>query len=327
MDPSGPVRSDEAPGSAGSDEAPVPDHVDEAQTRRLRDRFDHARLGVESAKRRVEEAAPGIPALDAGFRSVRADRAVGGSLLAGAMGFRLFLWLVPAALVLVSGLGIATSTTTSDPTELAGKIGLSAYIVESISQTSTGASFFTLVVGLFALWLGGNAAFKTLRTIHLLAWRLPVTPARKAWKGGLWFTGACFGLLVLGVLLQRLRSGVPGLGLVVMLMFVLVYAGSWFAASLALPHADIPWTDLLPGALLFGIGVQVLHLVTVFYLIGRVDRASDVYGPLGAAIGLLLWLYLLGRLIVAAPVLNATLVAHGREDAEGRTTPGDDHRE
>jgi hypothetical protein len=48
---------------------------------------------------------------------------------------------------------------------------------------------------------------------------------------------------------------------------------------------------------------------------GRIDRASTVYGPLGAAIGLLLWLYLLGRLIVAAPVLNATILARRRDRA------------
>ncbi|MCB1269630.1 MAG: hypothetical protein KDB19_16030, partial [Microthrixaceae bacterium] len=47
--------------------------------------------------------------------------------------------------------------------------------------------------------------------------------------------------------------------------------------------------------------------VTVFYFAGRVSRMSETYGPLGVAIVALLWLYLIGRLMVSAAVINATL--------------------
>lgn len=296
--------SDGRSGSEGSNEG---------ATRKVRARIDRARAEVETAKRRVEGAAPNIPALDAGLRTVRLDRNLGGSLLAGAMGFRLFLWMVPAVLVIVGGLGIAT-TTTDDPSDLARQIGLSAYVVDSISATSTGGSIATLVVGLVALWFGGSGVAKALRTIHQIAWRLPVTPMRRAWRGGLWFTGGCFALAVLAALVERLRDGGPVMWLVFTLLFILLYAGLWLAVSLVLPHRDVEWTGLLPGAVLFGVGAQVLHLVTVVYLIGRIDRASDVYGSLGIAVVLLLWLYLLGRLVVAAPVLNATLAAQRERD-------------
>lgn len=281
-------------------------------TRRVRAGIDRARADVETARRRVEDAAPNIPALDAGLRSVRLDRELGGSLLAGAMGFRLFLWLIPAVLVVVGGLGIAT-TTQGASSDLAGRIGLSAYVVDSIAATSTTGSAVTLLVGLVALWFGGSGVVKALRTIHQIAWRLPVSPAPRAWRGGLWFTAGTFVLVVLSSLIRTLRASGPVVWLVLTLLFVLLIAAAWLVASLALPHRDVRWTGLVPGALLFGVGGQVLHLVTVLYLVGRIDRASDVYGPLGIAVVLLLWLYLLGRLVVAAPVLNATLAKQREE--------------
>jgi uncharacterized BrkB/YihY/UPF0761 family membrane protein len=83
---------------------------------------------------------------------------------------------------------------------------------------------------------------------------------------------------------------------------------------MALPHArDAGWRDLLPGALLLAAGAQVLHLVTVFYLAGRIESASELYGALGSASAVLLWLYLIGRLVVGSAVLNATLWERRRQ--------------
>lgn len=311
---------DEAPSGEEPRGTAAPTSTDEQTTGGIRARVKHARHGVvdakqkvEEARQKVEEAAPGIPALDAGLRSIRSDRAVGGSLLAGAMGFRLFLWLVPTALILVGGFGLATGSGSADPSRLAEDIGLSAYIADSIAASSTTGSVVALVVGTIALWWGGIGAYKALRTIHQLAWRLPVTPGRAAWKGGLWFTVSAVTALFVGGVVNHMREDAPGLGLALTLLFVLVYAGGWFGASLALPHPAVPIEALIPGAILFGIGMEVLHLATVLYFAGRIARASEVYGPLGVAIGLLVWLYVIGRLAVAAPVLNATLHARGRE--------------
>ena len=63
----------------------------------------------------------------------------------------------------------------------------------------------------------------------------------------------------------------------------------------------------MPGALLVGIGTQGLYLFTVLYLNHRIESATEAYGALGIAASCLAWLYLVGRLVVAAPVLNATL--------------------
>jgi uncharacterized BrkB/YihY/UPF0761 family membrane protein len=67
-----------------------------------------------------------------------------------------------------------------------------------------------------------------------------------------------------------------------------------------------PWTALVPGALLSGVGLEVLHLVGAYVMRrGPSPRGTD--GALGAAAALLLGLFFLSRLMVSAAVLDATL--------------------
>ena len=109
-----------------------------------------------------------------------------------------------------------------------------------------------------------------------------------------------------------LRDQSQGPGVVVSLAVVAIYGALWLVASLRLPHADCPWTALVPGAVLFSAGAQVLHLVTVYYLTDKLHSSSELYGALGAAAAVLLWLFLIGRLIVASALLNATLWERSR---------------
>ena len=71
-----------------------------------------------------------------------------------------------------------------------------------------------------------------------------------------------------------------------------------------LPHADAPWWALLPGSVVVALGVQLVHLVTVYYLTGKLQNSSELYGSLGAAAAVLLWLYLVARLLVTGAILD-----------------------
>jgi len=321
MDPTEDLQGEEGPAGAG------PPTTAEEQAKvaaRMRARVERTRARVEETVHKVEQKPTFSPAFATGRASIRTDRAVAGSLLAGAMGFRLFLWLVPAILVLVAVFGLATSTAGADPSDLAGRMGLSVYVARSIAANSTTSSVVALGVGLVGLWFGGVGAYKALWTIHQLAWHLEVTPPQRAWKGGLWFTGAVLGTLIAAGFVNKLRVESAGPGLALTLLFMTVYGSVWFVASRRLPHPDVPPRAFVPGAIMFGLGMEALHLVTVLYFANRVAHASEVYGPLGVAVGLLAWLYLMGRLSVASPVLNATLHERrqerelaGRPDAPG----------
>jgi membrane protein len=68
-----------------------------------------------------------------------------------------------------------------------------------------------------------------------------------------------------------------------------------------------PWSALLPGAVLIALGVQGLHLFVALYLAPKLGRSSAIYGSLGAATVILLWLYIIARLFTLSAFLNAEL--------------------
>jgi uncharacterized BrkB/YihY/UPF0761 family membrane protein len=121
-------------------------------------------------------------------------------------------------------------------------------------------------------------------------------------------------LIVAGV--SRLRDTQRSIGLLAAIIAVSLYAVLWLFLSMGLPHGDAPWTALVPGAIAVAVGIVGLHLVSVYYVTRKVSSASQLYGSLGAAVAILGWTYLVGRLIVFSAVLNATLW-HQRHDAAG----------
>jgi uncharacterized BrkB/YihY/UPF0761 family membrane protein len=69
---------------------------------------------------------------------------------------------------------------------------------------------------------------------------------------------------------------------------------------------------------MFGVGLRVLGLAASTYFAIRLDRTSDLYGALGVAIVMMLYLFVLARLFVAAQFLNATLYRRRKaSDVEG----------
>jgi uncharacterized BrkB/YihY/UPF0761 family membrane protein len=55
------------------------------------------------------------------------------------------------------------------------------------------------------------------------------------------------------------------------------------------------------------VGVGILHVATVVWFAPYLDAKSQTYGAIGAAVAILVWAYLLGRVATAAPTLNAVL--------------------
>jgi len=89
--------------------------------------------------------------------------------------------------------------------------------------------------------------------------------------------------------------------------------GLLLASSLAffvlrlLPRAHAPCTSIAPGAVLVGVGMRLLGLAASTYFAYRLDHSNDLYGALGLAVVMMLFLFLVARLFVAAQFLNATL--------------------
>ena len=114
-----------------------------------------------------------------------------------------------------------------------------------------------------------------------------------------------------------------GLRVVALLLTVVASGGAWYLASWWLPRDECEWWALLPGAVIIGLGVDFLHLLTITYVVHVVSRKSALYGAIGIALALLLWTYFAGRLLTAAIAANASLWKHrtatGEPGTEGQS--------
>jgi uncharacterized BrkB/YihY/UPF0761 family membrane protein len=248
--------------------------------------------------------------VETGFQTYERDKRAVGNVLAGAVAFRLFMYLLPLALALVTILGIIAGFNPSEPQQLVKHAGLGKSIIDSVA-TATSASKKSLWVlvplSLYALYSGGLGVIKVLRAVHAVAWGEPVTKAKRGVSAAFGLFAVAIGVLTVALLLQWIHKHVGGLGLAAALLTTVVYVAAWLFASRALPHGDAPWQALIPGAIVVGVGVEALHLVSLFYLGHKIASASETYGSLGAAAAIIAWLYLIGRLFVASAMLNATL--------------------
>jgi membrane protein len=290
----------------GSDTTP-PEHGHEEKDTLV----DRARSRVTDTWSRVEEARPRIPVLDAAFDVRAYDQEVAGGLPAGAIAFRLFLWFVPFALVVVMTLGWVVDDTSMSQAELANTYGItgvvSTYVGDAAGQSSTGRVLI-LLAALYALYLASVGAVRAIRVAHVLAWRMPRTKVKGSLRAALWFVGGTTLVGLVTAAVNAIRQSLPGPGLVLLLLMVVFVGAVWLAASWKLPHPpEVPLTALVPGAILVAMGAEVLHVVTVLWYAHKIEHSSELYGSLGIAVGLLAWLYLLGRLAIASAVLNATL--------------------
>jgi uncharacterized BrkB/YihY/UPF0761 family membrane protein len=247
--------------------------------------------------------------VDAAFVVHHRDNNVGGNLMACAVAYRLFVWLLPASLIVAACLGFLR-TDRNEPAEVAGRFGLSAYVASSVTEASEQAHssrWIILALGLWGTYTASAAAAKTFSAIHGIVWDLPVRRPRHTAAGAAAFAGIAIGGLAVVLGAYELRRRSPGFGLGLTVAIAAAVAGMWLLTSFLLPHGPVGWTRLIPGAIGFALGFQALHLFSVYYLAGRVASSSELYGGLGAAASVLLWLYLIGRLVVASAVINATL--------------------
>lgn len=254
----------------------------------------------------------------------REDRDTGGALLAGALAFRLFLWLLPAGLVVVALLGFSSADDVRSG--LTGG-GLGGFATTTIAQAATqahDARWILLLIGLAGLYSTSVDLAKALWIGTSLAWHLPVSRLRRQPRAAAVVTGLLLPAAAVTVVVNWLRSVALAAGLVATVLLVALYALlGWFALR-ALPHpVHTTASDLLPGALLIGVGVQGLHLVTVLFLANRISSSSQLYGALGGAATLLLWGYLLARILVGASTFNRILFRY-RDVARLPAAAGED---
>jgi uncharacterized BrkB/YihY/UPF0761 family membrane protein len=117
------------------------------------------------------------------------------------------------------------------------------------------------------------------------------------------------------VIAGRIRRSDQVGGVTALLVYAIVLGGAWLALARLLPHRDVGWKSLVPGAGLVAVGMLLVNAFNVYVTSRLVEERADTYGALGIATALLFSLYIVGRVIVGSAVLNATLDARRAEVA------------
>jgi uncharacterized BrkB/YihY/UPF0761 family membrane protein len=247
--------------------------------------------------------------LDAAFEMVDRDSELGGGMIAGALAYRLFIWLLPLALVAVAGLGIAADAASESPRQAAESLGVGGLVSNSIATAARGsARWYALLVGIPVLVWATRSVLRALIVAHRLLWTdVRAAAPRPTLLATVRLLALLLGFYAISGLASTARAWSPGPGVLVTLLAVLPYAGVWLLVTVRLPHRGVPWQALVPGALLFGVGIEALHVVIAYVITPLALSKQGTYGALGIAAGLLLALFLVSRLAVAAAVVNATL--------------------
>jgi uncharacterized BrkB/YihY/UPF0761 family membrane protein len=280
-----------------------------------RERVERVTRGIEASRDRVGP-------IDIAFVAAERDRSAGGALLAGALAFRAFLWLLPAALTTVLILGLTASTSETSPEKVVKDSGLPSLVASTVAQArdqDNRGRILAIAASLIFLWSASGSLLKAARAVHAFAWRVPLRKPKSRIKATAMVILLLFGAGALSALASVLRNASPGIGIGFTLTLIVAYALVWWLFSVLLPHADAPAFALFPGAVLMGVALQAMQLVTLLYLAPKLSSSSELYGDLGGAAVLLLWLYIIGRVIVASAMLNAALWTR-RRDRQGPTT-------
>lgn len=275
------------------------------RARLLRTQVDAARADHES--------------VDFGFGLIERDSALGGGLLAGALAYRLFVFLLPTALLLVSGLGLYAGSIDKSPSKVAEDAGLHGLIASEVASAASGRHrglVFLLMVP--AVFYAMVTLYRAIAKVHAIAWYGSGRGIRTTRRGvGVFATALLLQLVAVEIVGWIRRADRLG-GLAALLAYLVLVGGAWLAVSAQLPHREVRWPRLLPGALLFGVGLVFVNVFNIYVTTRLVENRANTYGALGIATALLFSLVLVGRLMVVSAELNASL------DERRRRSPNTD---
>jgi uncharacterized BrkB/YihY/UPF0761 family membrane protein len=205
----------------------------------------------------------------------------------------------------------AHSESNSDIEAAAADVGLGDSVQSTVATAaaqSESGRWWLIALGIFfTLWFSFGL-LRALRLVHSAAWRVPLQPLRNA-PSAIAFvvvSPIAFALFVGGAGWARSHAGFfPGL--LATLSLCAAFGLVWLWVSMHLPAPDVPWTAFLPGAVVFAVGLEALHLFTAYYLAESLASRSELYGALGLAASLLFYLFLIGRGVVWSAELNAVV--------------------
>ena len=264
---------------------------------------------AERVRARAQDERERHGSVDAAFEMVDRDGEVGGGIIAGALAYRLFIWLLPLTLVAVAGLGIAADASSESPASAARSLGLSGLVSASVADAAEGSGrWYALLIGVPVLVYTTRGVLRVLIGAHRLVWTdIRASAPRATLVETLRLLALLLCFPVITTTANAARAWSTGPGVLVSVVAIVPFAGVWLLITMRLPHRGADWKALIPGALFFALGAEVLQAVIAYAIAPYSIAKQGTYGVLGAAAALLFALYLVSRLVVASAVLGATL--------------------
>jgi membrane protein len=163
------------------------------------------------------------------------------------------------------------------------------------------------VIGLVGLLWSGLGVVGAMQYSYDQVWQVEERGIKDKLYGLAWLAGAVL-VFTASAAATALLAILPGfLSPVALLVALATNVALWWWTAKILPNRDVGWRPLLPGAILGGVGLEVLKAVGGFYVPRLVSRSSQLYGSIGIVFAILAWLLLLGQLVVYSSVLNVVL--------------------
>ena len=247
---------------------------------------------------------PGAPLIR---EVLQTERDLGGGLIAGGVAFRMFLWLVPFGLVIAAVLSFWSEHDQGGLERASREFGIGAAAAEAAAealQAGDRNAALVLVFGLVALGWFTLGAVRALVLAHSLAWQLKPARIRRPLR----VIGVFNGLFLLSVLLSAglawLREQLGTISLLGTVISLVLSTAIVVIAMWLLPRRATRIQELLPGALLVAVGTMLVQVAVVFYFAPRLGRSEETYGAFGAAATMLVWLYVISRLVTVAAFLT-----------------------
>ena len=257
---------------------------------------------------KLEAARPKHASVEVCFRWLLRDRQIAGGVLGGGLAYRFFFWVLALSVFAVGGLGFASrsSANVASAAEEAGLTDAVAGTVASAAQQAESSRWWLIIIGGFlVLWFSWGL-LRALWLTHAAAWRIHPPTITNGPRAFALVVATPFLLATLSAAAGWVRDNTDAaLGAAATVSLSIAFAAGWLWVSMRLPSPNVRWTAFLPGAILLGVGLNALHIFTVYYLSEKLAHSAKLYGVLGLAATALFYLFLIGRGVIWAAELNA----------------------
>jgi membrane protein len=250
-----------------------------------------------------------VPFLRTAWRVQKRYGEANGSYLASSVSLAAFLSLFPLLLVAMAVLGFVSHGDPTLPHDTVRFLGIqhspeaARLVTDSISSAEKHRASSS-IIGVVGLLWSGLGLVAALQYALDAVWQVTGRGFKDKLFGLAWLAGAAL-LFAASFAVTSVVAALPAWLAPLSFAVGIALSFALFLWTLkVLPHREVGWKPLVPGALVGAIGLEILKIVGGIYVPRAVASSSAVYGSIGVVFAILAWLFFFGRLIVYSSVVN-----------------------